>query len=150
MIYFGKFEKNDVEKIYSEIVKYGISVIFNFDIKDLVFIYNWLILIVLCWIRGKVKRYRYFKNDIEINKMVFWYLCKKKLYVFVMMLKERFREICEIVFIGNCNEVLEFILIGLIKGLVEIVYVKVRGVSFEECVYIGDILNDVICVNCVG
>lgn len=150
VIHFGKFEKNDVEKIYSEIVKHGISVIFNSDTKDLAFTHNWLISIALRWTRGKAKRYKHFKNDTEINKMVLWHPCRKKLYAFAMMLKERFRETCEIAFTGNRNEVLELTPTGSTKGLAEIAYAKARGISPEECVHIGDTLNDATCVNRVG
>ncbi|MBT1406559.1 HAD family phosphatase [Mycoplasma bovis] len=150
VIYFDKFEKDDVAKIYDEIVKHGISVIFNSDTKDLAFTHNWLISIALRWTRGKAKRYQYFKNDTEINKMVLWHPSKSKLHSFAMLLKEKYRGICEIAFTGNRNEVLEITPKGSTKGFAEVTYAKARGVSPEECVHIGDTLNDATCASHVG
>ncbi|WP_430003914.1 HAD family hydrolase, partial [Mycoplasmopsis bovis] len=36
------------------------------------------------------------------------------------------------------------------KGFAEVTYAKARGVSPEECVHIGDTLNDATCASHVG
>ncbi len=64
-----------------------------------------------------------------------------------MLLKEKYRGICEIAFTGNRNEVLEITPKGSTKGFAEVTYAKARGVSPEECVHIGDTLNDATCAS---
>ncbi|WP_029513269.1 HAD hydrolase family protein [Mycoplasmopsis primatum] len=150
VIFFEKFEKEVVDKIFQDIVKSKVSVIFNSNTKDLAFTSNWWISLKHRWTRGKAKRYFEFKNDIEINKIVLWHPKKDKIYSFGNLIKEKYKNICEIAFTGDNDEVLEITPIGCSKGLTEVRYALARGVDPQDCVHIGDTLNDATCINNVG
>ncbi|MBZ4204007.1 HAD hydrolase family protein [Mycoplasma tauri] len=150
VLFKGKFEKEDVDKIFEEIKKYKISVIFNSDTRDLSFTSSWIVSLALKWTRGKARRYNEFKNDSEINKMVLWHPSKRRLFQFANVLKEKYRGICEIAYTGSKDQVLEITPITCSKGESEVRYALARGVDPQDCVHIGDTLNDATCSGQVG
>lgn len=149
-IFWGKFEKDLVWKIFQDARKYKISVIFNSNVRDRSYTSSWLVSTWLRWTRGKALRYESFKNDFEINKIVLWHPIKSKLHKFANIVKEKYRGMCEYAFTGKYDEVLELTPAGCTKGTAEILFAKGRGVDPADCIHIGDTLNDASAKNRVG
>lgn len=149
-IFLGSFKNDVVGKIFEEIKKYKISAIFNSDNKNYAFTASWLLSIGLKWTRGKAKPYDKFKNDITINKMVLWHPLKRVLFQFANVLKEKYKGICEIAYTGKRDSVLEITPKGCSKGEAEVIFANNRGVDPNDCVHIGDTLNDATCSGHIG
>ncbi|WP_338822618.1 HAD family hydrolase [Mycoplasmopsis felifaucium] len=149
-IFEKSFEKDVIDKIFQEIEKYKISVIFNSDTKNYSFTSSWLLSIGLKWTRGQAKRYKDFKNNFTVNKMVLWHPLKERLNQFANVLKEKYRNICEIAYTGKFDSVLEITPKGCSKGESEIRYAKAKGIDPADCVHIGDTLNDATCSGHIG
>ncbi|VEU78288.1 HAD-IIB family hydrolase [Mycoplasmopsis columbinasalis] len=139
-----------IQKMFDLAAKNGITTIINSNYKQKSYSTCLFYKAGILFRGASAKKYKDFKNDEDVFKLIFWHIRGAKLKKFYEALLANFSNEVTVSYAGVKNNYLEVTAIGCSKGEAEEFYAKASNIEIKDCMHIGDSMNDHTTCGVVG